>query len=197
MLRPGWAAGSARFSCWTRTRCSRCPPAPAAPGPGAMTARLRYQQTKIDGAPDTILVDAEIVAIIRAWRNGPSPGCGEHAAPGVRSRYLFLGLLFNRNADRPYVLATLHKALTELARRLDIRDSAGQPVDFRRTHRFRHTRATSLQVSGVAAAASFSRSGERALLLCSVPPWGTLGATRTQAPCVTWDVIIRLHQTGP
>ena len=38
----------------------------AAPEPGAMTARLRYQQTKIDGAPDTILVDAEIVAIIRA-----------------------------------------------------------------------------------------------------------------------------------
>jgi hypothetical protein len=25
-----------------------------------MTARLRYQQTKIDGAPDTILIDAEI-----------------------------------------------------------------------------------------------------------------------------------------
>ncbi|MDQ3764531.1 MAG: hypothetical protein M3460_24140 [Actinomycetota bacterium] len=38
----------------------------AAPEPGTMTARLRYQQTKIDGAPDTILVDAEIVAIIRA-----------------------------------------------------------------------------------------------------------------------------------
>ena len=30
------------------------------------TARLRYQQTKIEGAPDTILVDQEIVAIIRA-----------------------------------------------------------------------------------------------------------------------------------
>src|SRR5205823_2749687 len=29
-------------------------------------ARLRYQQTKIHGAPDTILIDKETVAIIRA-----------------------------------------------------------------------------------------------------------------------------------
>lgn len=125
------------------------PASPAAPGPGAMTARLRYQQTKIDGAPDTILVDAEIVTIIRAQQEWAVTWLREHAAPGARPRYLFLGLLFNRNADRPYVLATLHKALTELARRLDIRDSAGRPVDFRRTHRFRHTRATSLLNAGV------------------------------------------------
>ena len=111
----------------------------AAPEPGAMTARLRYQQTKIDGAPDTILVDAEVVAIIRAQQEWAATWLDERAAPGARPRYLFLGLLFNRNADRPYVAATLHKALTELARRLDIRDSAGRLVDFRRTHRFRHT----------------------------------------------------------
>jgi hypothetical protein len=127
----------------------------AAPEPGAMTARLRYQQTKIDGAPDTILVDAEIVAIIRAQQEWATTWLREHAAPGARPRYLFLGLLFNRNADRPYVAATLHKALTEPARRLDIRDGAGRLVDFRRTHRFRHTKATSLQMSRVASAASF------------------------------------------
>ncbi len=121
----------------------------AAPEPGAMTARLRYQQTKIDGAPDTILVDAEIVAIIQAQQEWAATWLDERAAPGARPRYLFLGLLFNRNADRPYVAATLHKALTELARRLDIRDSAGRLVDFRRTHRFRHTRATSLLNAGV------------------------------------------------
>jgi integrase len=121
----------------------------AAPEPGAMTARLRYQQTKIDGAPDTILVDAEIVAIIRAQQQWAATWLRERAAPGARPRYLFLGLLFNRNADRPYVAATLHKALTELARRLDIRDGAGRLVDFRRTHRFRHTKATSLLNAGV------------------------------------------------
>lgn len=124
--------------------------APAAdPEPGAMTARLRYQQTKIDGAPDTILVDAEVVAIIRAQQQWAATWLRERAAPGARPRYLFLGLLFNRNADRPYVSATLHRVLTELARRLDIRDSAGRLVDFRRTHRFRHTRATSLLNAGV------------------------------------------------
>jgi integrase len=120
---------------------------PAAPG--AMTARLRYQQTKIDGAPDTILVDAEVVAVIRAQQQWAATWLAGRAVPGARPRYLFLGLLFNRNADRPYVSATLHRVLTELARRLDIRDSAGRLVDFRRTHRFRHTKATSLLNAGV------------------------------------------------
>ena len=122
---------------------------PADPEPGGMTARLRYQQTKIDGAPDTILVDAEVVAIIRAQQDWAAAWLRERAAPGARPRYLFLGLLFNRNADRPYVSATLHRVLTELARRLDIRDGAGRLIDFRRTHRFRHTRATSLLNAGV------------------------------------------------
>ena len=122
---------------------------PAGAGePGAMVARLRYQQTKIDGAPDTVLVDAEVAAIIREQQEWAATWLREHAAPRACPRYLFLGLLFNRNADRPYVSATLHRALTELARRLDIRDGAGRLVDFQRTHRFRHTRATSLLNAG-------------------------------------------------
>ncbi|MGO9193249.1 MAG: tyrosine-type recombinase/integrase [Streptosporangiaceae bacterium] len=122
---------------------------PAASEPGATVARLRYQQTKIDGAPDTVLVDAEVVAIIRDQQEWAAGWLREHAAPGACPRYLFLGLLFNRNADRPYVSATLHRELTELARRLGIRDAAGRLVDFQRTHRFRHTRATSLLNAGV------------------------------------------------
>ncbi len=121
-------------------------------GPGSrapLTARLRYQQTKIDGAPDTIPVDAEITAIIRAQQEWAAAWLDAHAAPGTRPRYLFLGLLFNRNADRPYVSATLHKTRTEMALRLGIRDSAGRMVDFQRTHRFRHTRATSLLNAGL------------------------------------------------
>jgi len=47
------------------------------------------------------------------------------------------------------VASTLHKTLTELARRLGIRDSAGRMIDFQRTHRFRHSRATSLLNAGV------------------------------------------------
>jgi len=34
----------------------------------AAVAKLRYQQTKIQGAPDTILVDRDVVALIRAQR---------------------------------------------------------------------------------------------------------------------------------
>jgi integrase len=118
-------------------------------GQAGFTARLRYQQTKIDGAPDNVLVDAEIVAIIRAqqeWADRQFLGRG-----GVdrTPKYLFLAEKMNRNGDRPYLSSTLHKALTELAHRLDIRDSAGHLVDFQRTHRFRHTKATSLLNAGV------------------------------------------------
>ncbi len=35
-------------------------------GPDAIVAKLRFQQTKIEGAPDTIFVDSEVVAIVRA-----------------------------------------------------------------------------------------------------------------------------------
>ena len=110
-------------------------------------ARLRYQQTKIDGAPDTILVDREIVAIIRAqqdWvrRARPEPGT---AAP----KYLFVAARKNRNGDRPYSDRRLRERVGELARRLDIRDSTGALVDFQRTHRFRHTKATNLLNAGI------------------------------------------------
>src|SRR6266568_8108110 len=84
-------------------------PAASPAGTSGLTARLRYQQTKIEGAPDTIPVDDEIVAIIRAQQQWAAARLKAHAAPGARPRYLFLGLLFNRNADRPYVSATLHK----------------------------------------------------------------------------------------
>ena len=120
------------------------------PARQALTARLRYQQTKIDGAPDTILVDAEIVAIIRAQQEWAAAWPGEHAAPGTRPRSTCSwpavqpqrrpALRWRRRSTSP---------LTELARRLDMRDSAGALVDFKRTHRFRHTRATSLLNAGV------------------------------------------------
>ena len=68
----------------------RLPPAGADDGDG-FVAKLRYQQTKIDGAPDTILVDAETVAIIEAQqRLGPraSPRRGGHRRRAPK--YLFL-----------------------------------------------------------------------------------------------------------
>lgn len=115
----------------------------------APIAKLRYQQTKIDGAPDTILVHAEVVAIIRAQQQWATEYFAEHGAPGKKPKYLFLAALKNRNGDRPYPSMTLRHMLTRLADRLDIKDSAGRRVDFNRTHRFRHTVATGLLNAGV------------------------------------------------
>ena len=115
----------------------------------AAVARLRYQQTKIDGAPDTVLVDAAVVAIIREQQEWAGRFFAGRGAPGKTPKYLFLAGQMNRNGDRPYPGGTLHARLSELARRLDVRDSAGALVDFNRTHRFRHTVATNLLNSGV------------------------------------------------
>jgi hypothetical protein len=115
----------------------------------APVAKLRYQQTKIDGAPNTILVHAEVVAIIREQQQWTDRYFAEHGAPGRTPKYLFLATKMNRNGDRPYTDRTLRQLLTELATRLDVRDSAGKLVDFNRTHRFRHTVATSLLNAGV------------------------------------------------
>jgi hypothetical protein len=48
------------------TSCPRRGAGGSSRAAAAAAAKLRYQRTKIDDAPDTILVDDEIVAIIRA-----------------------------------------------------------------------------------------------------------------------------------
>ncbi len=51
---------------------------------GGMTARLRYQQTKVNGAPDTILVGADVVQIVReqqAWVGAPLPVSQDQRQP--------------------------------------------------------------------------------------------------------------------
>jgi hypothetical protein len=61
--RPGLAGAGGRACRVLSDPGASQPPAGAA-RPGVLTARLRYQQTKIDGASDTIPVDAEVIAII-------------------------------------------------------------------------------------------------------------------------------------
>ncbi len=117
--------------------------------PGGFVARLRYQQTKIDGAPDTILVDAEVVAIIQAQRDWAARHFTVRGRPGRTPRYLFLGSMMNRNGDRPYNAGQFRNLLTELAARSGIRDGDGRTIDLQRTHTFRHTAATSLLNAGV------------------------------------------------
>jgi integrase len=111
-------------------------------------AKLRYQQTKIDGAPNTILVHAVVVAIIGEQQRWAARYFAEHGAPGVKPKYLFLAPVMNRNGERPYADRSLRQLLTKLAARLDVRDSTGALIDFNRTHRFRHTVATKLLNGG-------------------------------------------------
>ena len=113
------------------------------------TARLRYQQTKIEGAPDTILVDEEIVAIIRTQQQWADRFLAASQSAATAPKYLFLAARNNRNGDRPYSPSRLRALLAQLAARLGVRDSTGAIVDFNRTHRFRHTKATSLLNAGV------------------------------------------------
>ena len=58
---------------------------PAAVPEGGMVARLRYQQTKVDGAPMTILVGADVVQIIREQQDG-SRGVSRPAGWPTRRR---------------------------------------------------------------------------------------------------------------
>jgi integrase len=116
--------------------------------PDAFVARLRYRQTKIGGAPDTILVEREVVNIIceqQCWLK-------EHLADGEAGpgpRYLFIAWQSNRLGAQHYSANTLRGLLRGLARELQIRDAQGRLVDFQRTHRMRHTRATELLNGGV------------------------------------------------
>jgi integrase len=113
---------------------------------GGMTARLRYQQTKIDGAPDTILVGADVVQIIReqqAWvRQQWNPG------PEVTPRYLFPKTTGNRHATRPWETSNYNKVLREFSLALGLRDTDGRPLLYSRSHRLRHTKATTLLNAG-------------------------------------------------
>ena len=120
-------------------------------GPDAVVAKLRFQQTKIEGAPNTIFVDSEVVAIIRAQQQWVR----EHVRallrdPGARApRYLFLAITRNQLGRHSYPKTTLTRRLQQLGELADIRDSQDRRPPLSHVHRFRHTRATSLINAGV------------------------------------------------
>ena len=114
--------------------------------PDAVVAKLRFQQTKIDGAPNTIFVDQEVVAIVRAQQSGrtrTSARClrDQNAPP---PRYLFLAITRNNRGRHPYPKTTLGGRMNQLGELADIRDSQRRRPPLSNVHRFRHTRATSL-----------------------------------------------------
>jgi len=117
---------------------------PSAAGDGAMVAKLRYRQTKIDGAPETILVGADVVAVIaeqQAWVRQRF-GLGE----AERVPYLFPALSRNPRGLHPRSTVSYLGRLGQLDRRVRLRDSQGRPLSFSRSHRLRHTKVISPSV---------------------------------------------------
>lgn len=109
---------------------------------GAMVARLRYRQTKIAGAPETILVGADVVEVVReqqAWVRGRY-----RLAEDERLPYLFPALTSNPRGLRPRTAASYLGRLGQLDRMVGLTDSHGRPLLFSKSHRLRHTKATTL-----------------------------------------------------
>ncbi len=111
---------------------------------GEQIARFRYAQTKIDIAPDTILVDSEVVAIIEEQQRWV-----RDRFPGIQPRHLFLQLTGNRAGTKPYPSGTYTFRLREFSKIVQVADSKGRPVRLSHTHRFRHTKLTRLAELGL------------------------------------------------
>ena len=119
-------------------------PAGTIAGADGDVTRFRYAQSKIDIAPDTILVDREVTAIIgeqRAWLH-------EHY-PDFPQRFLFVQRSGNRRGSKPYASGSYNWMLREFSDIAQITDSTNQPVGLSHTHRFRHIRFTRLAELGL------------------------------------------------
>lgn len=119
-------------------------PAGSDPDNGAFVARLRYQQTKVDGIVPTILVEQAIVDIISEQQRWITA-----KYPELQPKYLFLGLKNQHRGQRPRSYTTYRAMLDKLDKCHTLTDSAGRALRFTQTHRLRHTRATELLNDGV------------------------------------------------
>lgn len=111
---------------------------------GEEVARFHYAQSKIDIAPDNILVDREVVAIIEEQQQWI-----RERFPGITPRHLFMQRTGNRQGDKPYPSGTYNWMLREFSKTVKITDSKGKPVGLSHTHRFRHTQLTRLAELGL------------------------------------------------
>lgn len=118
---------------------------PAAAAEDDYIARLTYQQTKVDGVENTILVDAATVHLIREQQDYART----RVEPGDTPKYLFIDLRHNHKGLRPRSYPSHAKALNRLDDIVDLRDTDHKPLRFTSTHRLRHTKATEMIDAGV------------------------------------------------
>lgn len=117
---------------------------PPAADTSAFVAKLRYQQTKVDGVLPTILVEQAVVNVIREQQQWITA-----VYPDLRPRYLFLGVRNHQQGQRHRPYPAYRASLKLLDAVHGLTDSAGHPLRFTQTHRLRHTRATELLNDGV------------------------------------------------
>jgi integrase len=111
---------------------------------GEQVARFHYAQSKIDIAPDSILVDREVTAVIEEQQHWI-----REQFPGIQPRFLFVQRTGNRRGDKPYPSGTYSWMLREFSDVARITDSKGRPLQLSHTHRFRHTKLTRLAELGL------------------------------------------------
>ncbi len=102
--------------------------------PDGFVAKLRYQQTKVDGVVPTILVEQAVVNVIVAQQAWLADSYS-HLQP----KYLFLGLKQHLAGRRPRTYASYGVSLSKLDRIHGFTDAAGNPLRFSQNHRLRHT----------------------------------------------------------
>jgi hypothetical protein len=107
-------------------------------------ARFHYAQSKIDAAPDSILVDREVAQVIQEQQQWI-----RERSPDIEPRFLFTQRLGNRTATKPYPSGTYAWMLREFSNIVKITDSKGRAVGLSHTHRFRHTKLTRLAELGL------------------------------------------------
>ena len=112
--------------------------------PDAFVAKLRYQQTKVDGVLPIILVEQAVVNVIAEQQ-----GWISRHYPNLSPKYLFLGLRHQHQGQRPRTYQSYGVALGKLDKFHGLTDAAGNPLRFSQTHRLRHSRATELLNDGV------------------------------------------------
>ncbi len=106
------------------------------PDNGASVARLRYQQTKVDG-----IAIVDIIGEQQRWLTTKYPQ--------LQPKYLFLGLKNQHRGQRPRSYTTYRAMLDKLDKCHTLTDRSGRALRFTQTHRLRHTRATELLNDGV------------------------------------------------
>ncbi|MCU1686706.1 MAG: integrase family protein [Amycolatopsis sp.] len=111
---------------------------------GEEVARFRYAQSKIDIAPDSILVDREVAAVIEEQQQWI-----RDRFPELQPHFLFIQRKGNRTGTKPYPAGTYTWILREFSKIVRITDSKSRSLQLSHTHRFRHTKLTRLAELGL------------------------------------------------